>query len=414
MIEAWRALAAVWWQTIAPNAVHVIVLGVLVLAVDRLLPRRTWPEVRHGLWLLVLARLVLPPTLGSPWSLAYGPWGEPSSVLEAAARSVEASDTIAAWGHAVVALWLVGAVVLGGHLAWRYRRWVRHWRRQSTKGVPEALLAPARSAAQRLGLRRVPTLRLLSATTGPFVVGMVRPTVYLPVNLDTTRAEHVLLHEFGHLVRRDHWSAGVGLFLHVVYWFHPGVWLVQRRLDALREQCCDRTVARALGGQTADYRQTLLFFLARRLESSGGPGLGFFRPRSVLLDRLRQLESNIVVEPSWLRRTAIGAAVASLLVVGLPAARAADQAVHQIAEIIERPPGCLTLRYLVLRRLATGTQADRRHGVLADRRGATSAASGVTQPKPPLPSTPEEDFSDDDFPTRGAPPADPPVPRIRW
>ncbi len=356
MIEAWRTVASAWWAGVAPNAVHVVVLGMAVLALDRVLPRRTWPEVRYGLWLLVLARLVVPPGLASPLGFLDSGSTAPSTLLDVAFARASAPLGITGWGYAIVLIWLAGALVLGGHIGLRYRRLIRHWRKQSSGIVPEALTAQVAEIAERLDLRRLPRIRMVSASAGPFVVGVWRPTVYLPRDLDPMRAEHVLLHELGHLKRGDHWLASLCMGLQIAYWFHPLVWYAQRRLAALREQCCDRTVARVLGGRTDAYRRTLLFFVARRLDLPQTVGLSFFHPRNVLLERLRQLEAS-VAEPTWLRRLTIGVVLLSLTFVSLPAAQAAEDAATVMAEMIERPPGCMTLRYLVLRRLAESRPA---------------------------------------------------------
>ena len=402
MIELWRTVAAAWWAGVAPNAVHVVVLGLAVTALDRALPRRTWPEVRYGLWMLVLARLIVPPGLASPVGFLDRGSAVPSPWLDVAVSRSSDPSAITSWGYAIVVIWLVVALALAALLGLRYQRLVRHWREQSDGMVPGALAAQAAEIGERLGLRRPPRIRMISSAAGPFVVGVWRPTVYLPRDLGPARAEHVLLHELGHLKRGDHWLAALGMALQIVYWFHPLVWYAQRRVAVLREQCCDRTVARVLGGRIDAYRRTLLFFVARRLDLPNTVGLGFFHPRNVLLERLRQLEAS-VAEPAWLRRLTIAAVLVSLTVFSLPAARAAEDAATVMAEMIERPPGCLTLRYLVHRRLAD-REATSSVSTLPTHAGPDSLS------QPNLSVSPEEERAD--VPQADA--AVPVVPRVRW
>ena len=69
MIEQVNQIAESWWAWMWPMLWQVAVLVTLVWIVDLLIRRRVWPQVRYALWLLVLVKLVLPPTLSAPTSL---------------------------------------------------------------------------------------------------------------------------------------------------------------------------------------------------------------------------------------------------------------------------------------------------------------------------------------------------------
>lgn len=347
MSEALRVLAVFWWSSIAPLALQGGLLLLLVALLDTLLPERTWPELRACLWLLALVKLVLPPSLTSPVSLAR--WVPETLSASWPALATDDPSRVTPWAEAIALVWLSGLVLLAVVGAVRHARLRRSWENAAVRELPPWLVPIIAGAAHRLGLRRPPVVRLLPHLAGPFVVGLVRPRVFLPAALDPAEAEHVVLHELAHLKRRDLWLAAAALGVQLVYWFHPLVWWARRRLDEVREQCCDRTVARALGGGAAAYRRTLVRFAARRLAEP--LGLGFVRPRSPLLVRLRLLE-HAAAERKWLRRATTALAAAAMLGCCVPMARPADRAVAAVAERVERPPGCLPLRYMVLKRLA--------------------------------------------------------------
>ncbi len=348
-----------WWSSIAPVAAQALVLVPLVALVDRLLPRRTWPQLRAALWLFVMIRLVLPPTWWLPVGLApwqsNNPWLNatfptpdlPGSVLQADRQPV------LFWAALAVAAWLIGALTLAIAVGVWHRRASLAWRRGSHTDAPPNFHPVLVECGRRLRLSRLPAVRFGPAIGSPFVAGILKPTIYLPDDLVTSlsdeQLEHVLLHELAHVRRRDTLIAACCAAVAVIYWFHPFVWWTQRRLRALREQCCDQTVARALDNQVDGYRRTLLYFAAQRFEPAAG-GLAFLRPESLLILRLRLLEDSF--GRPWLRRLTTIAMLLALLIISLPTAQAADQTAAAIGDVIDRPPGCLPLRYMVLKRLA--------------------------------------------------------------
>lgn len=90
------------------------------------------------------------------------------------------------------------------------------------------------------------TLRLCDHIDAPFILGIIRPRIYLPSDLDPVTAAHVLAHEQAHLKRRDHWWKPLGFVLLSVYWFNPVLWLAYALLCRDIEQACDEKVVQDL------------------------------------------------------------------------------------------------------------------------------------------------------------------------
>ena len=59
----------------------------------------------------------------------------------------------------------------------------------------------------------------------PFILGVIRPKIYLPFGMDEAQMSHVVAHEQAHLSRRDHWWKPLGFILLAVYWFNPLIWV---------------------------------------------------------------------------------------------------------------------------------------------------------------------------------------------
>ena len=101
----------------------------------------------------------------------------------------------------------------------------------------------------------------------PFVLGILKPRIYLPAGLDGQEAELVIAHERAHICRRDHWWKPLGFLLLTVHWFNPFVWAAYICLCRDIELACDERVIRSLGReQRADYTQALVnCSISRRL-----------------------------------------------------------------------------------------------------------------------------------------------------
>lgn len=330
-----------WWAWTATMSVQVLVLVLIVALLDRLLARWSWPQLRAALWLLVLVKLLLPPTLTSPVSVCH--LGTPLAAQPASSLA----PTLLFW------IWLPGILVLAGLGSWRYLRLRREWL-AGARPASASLLGAARIAADRLGLRRLPRLVTRQDLRCPAVLGFLRPVVVLPASLAsgaTERLEHVLLHELAHVRRRDPLISLACMVLQLLYWFHPGVWWARRQLAALRELCCDQAVAHVLGASTPRYRRTLLELSRPLIEQPtlGLGGLAFIHRHSQLLARLDWLARPLPRHP-LLRRLATMTLCSWLLLCCVPLGRppASASPTPALADL----EGCMQLRFAVYRALA--------------------------------------------------------------
>jgi len=303
------ALALAWtmlWQS--------SLLIAFLFGLDFVFRRKLRASVRYALWLVVLLKLALPPSLALPTSvgwwlrpaaaapsrprqppvvITYGPVLAPrplASVSVAPAARPPARLSGAAWGLAV---W---AAVSLGLLAWMLVRWRQVAREAggatSTPGGIEELLAQARRAA---GLRRPVRLRLAERPIAPAVCGLIRPVLLLPRSLAEGLAPEqlraVLLHELVHLRRRDPWLNLWQAVLQILYWWHPLLWLANARIRRAREEAVDDAVMLALEDGADTYAPTLLrvarLALCRPLASLGL--VGILESRSSLGQRIERL-----------------------------------------------------------------------------------------------------------------------------
>lgn len=93
----------------------------------------------------------------------------------------------------------------------------------------------------------------------PFVLGIIKPRIYLPFNMNESDMNYVIAHEQAHIRRRDHWWKPIGFLLLTVYWFNPLIWVGYILLCRDIELACDEKVVKELDGEErADYSEALL------------------------------------------------------------------------------------------------------------------------------------------------------------
>ncbi len=250
--------------------------------------QRTAASARHLVWLVALGALLLLPPLAmwSPVPIrvlpeSFAPTvrpvaGAPSQI--AVAESPVAPSTAAPattgvasrtdagvaprlWsaGAILFAVWALVAAALLARLAfgaWSVRRIVRRARPLEDPSWQ----APLYEIADRLGIDAAPALLRSDDVKMPFAAGLVASTIVLPAESDGWSAERrsaVLIHELGHVRRRDLVGHTLSRVVCALYWFHPLVWTASRQLRAESERACD-DLALVFGARPSDYAEHLL------------------------------------------------------------------------------------------------------------------------------------------------------------
>ena len=316
-------IAFQWLASVLDVSVQFTVLAGLV-AVALLLLRRVTPSIRHLVWLLVLLRLATPVGLTSPLGTVPASLAEPRTAADAgsgariaggrSAASTRAATTGSAERAApyagdddprtssgfaaspVVAIflaWAAGVLILAAGQALRAAR--RRVRTRAVTALPPDIGRRVGRLRRELGLRRDVETRVVAddAVPGPAVEGWLRPRILLPASLvqtwRTAELDPILLHELVHVQRWDPAVRVLANLLQIVYFFHPVVWWVGRRLDEAREQACDDAVVRRVRGGKGAYIGALLRLVEERSVAHGAAGLGMARSRRSLAVRLKRM-----------------------------------------------------------------------------------------------------------------------------
>jgi len=106
----------------------------------------------------------------------------------------------------------------------------------------------------------------------PFVLGLIKPMIYLPAGLGVEEREYILLHEKVHLRRKDHIIKALAFMILAVHWFNPLVWLAFMQMSSDMEMSCDEKVLEEMGGEIKKaYAGSLLSLSAGWYIANGNP-----------------------------------------------------------------------------------------------------------------------------------------------
>ncbi|MFC1763511.1 M56 family metallopeptidase [Planctomycetota bacterium] len=273
-------------------------LIVVLFGLDLLLRKHVRAVVRYCLWLLVLVKLILPPTLSLPTGIGYwatngvpgadhlrytlgfdqetpeispgqyaantpsptepvtiGPVESDSSVTTMSTRLIPIT-----WQAVVLLLWIVGMLAFVAILTQRIR-FVRGLVKTGTT-AEGALFASLEACQKMIHLRGRIDLRTSDVLPSPAVCGLLRPTILMPASLvarlTPEELKATLVHELAHIKRADLWINAIQTVLQVVYFYNPFVWLANAMIRRTCEEAVDETVLVTLDGQVQGYSNTLI------------------------------------------------------------------------------------------------------------------------------------------------------------
>jgi beta-lactamase regulating signal transducer with metallopeptidase domain len=314
-IEFLNQTGEIWWDHTFSMAWQVAAVF-LIVAVLSLLFRKLPAAYRYGLWLLLLVKLLLPPSLAVITGLGY--WLRPPDVIAPAPVAVSAAvDPIPnveyspalppvepvvvswltppislTWQGGLFVVWLAAALALLVLIGWRTHRFhiaVRSGHEPDDPGI----IAAWERCKKKMGTTRRVRLVESEGVDSPVVVGIFRPVVVLPGGLAGRGGdvEPVLLHELAHVRRRDVPVNWLQVLLQVAYWYHPCVWLANRMIRRERERACDDLVLTHLRVDPREYASSLLEIARRGVGSSWLTAgfLGMAEPGGDVGGRIRRI-----------------------------------------------------------------------------------------------------------------------------
>ena len=389
-----------FFEIVVANLAVASLLAVIAWSAGRWLKR---PALTHGLWMLVLVKMITPPLIGVPVlfpaveqspvpnhrivaeipkqadpredfgelfldSLPNLDWNElfddaivPLDVIPAPERIAEHAFEVPVppvvqvdWASRI----LVGLAIVwaAGSVVWFVAAWVRLRRFADcvNLGVPASAELQTRvgELANRLAVTP-PSTVLLQGVVSPmlwvrgFTPRLILPAELLP-RLAGQQGDALLLHELAHWKRGDHWVRRFEILVLGAHWWCPLAWWAKSRIEECEEECCDAWVVSTLPDAASDYALALVETLDFLADSC--PALP---PTASGLGRLTSLQRRLtmIVRGPFPRALTVGGALALLgvgaLLLPLAPSRAQtpeiqkqiDKALVELAQDQNPPPG---------------------------------------------------------------------------
>ena len=249
-----------------------LVLAILVL---RLVLKKAPKWVNVLLWGIVAVRLICPFTIESALSLIPSTQTIPMNIEMAAKPAIDSgvgvvnsmvnpmiaasftpnpaasANPLQIWIPLIAVIWLFGMVLMFLYTA------ISYWR--LNRKIDTAVLYRD-------------NIFQSEHVSSPFVLGIIKPKIYLPFHMNEQDLQHVVAHEQAHIRRKDHWWKPLGFLLLTVYWFNPLMWVAYVLLCRDIELACDEKVIEQLNSeQRANYTQALVASSVNRRMISACP-----------------------------------------------------------------------------------------------------------------------------------------------
>jgi TonB family protein len=356
--------ASPWVRAIGVALVEFVwqgaVLAAIAAAALHLLRRRS-AAARYAAACGVFAIMAAWPivTVWQSYAAAAAPLatGKPVSVVAVDRGSVDVGAAAGAtltemlvqggWMPIIVLVWMTGAVLLTLHLAGGWFLVARL--RRTGVPLPADRQDDVQALSGRVGVARVVRLIESARIAVPTVVGWTRPLILVPAStlagLTPTELEAILVHELAHVRRHDYLVNIAQGVVETLFFYHPAVWWLSKRIRVERELCCDDLVVQ-LCGDRLTYARALASLEEHRIQS---PAFGLAADGGDLLARVRRL----LGAPAERPQSSAAAAVAILLalpffLLGETTGSAAGRAVRSVAPMQAVPADSSGSRRMLL------------------------------------------------------------------
>jgi bla regulator protein BlaR1 len=268
------------------NTLKASVLVGLILLIQYLFRRRIPAKWHYALWLVLIARLLLPAGFESQLSLYNLLNDRPETIenfshtftqtvwqssvglriqeepLSESIPSQNASLTIV---DVLVIVWAIGVLMfIFFTFTGNIKFWLRIRKRELVNN--NKILLTFNDCLQRMHIRRRISLEHLPQIQIPMVYGWLRPVILLPTAFigqeNEESLKHILCHELAHIKRHDIPVAYLTTMLQVLHWFNPVMWWAFYKIRLDREVACDAIALNHLGrDQAKSYGHTILSLL---------------------------------------------------------------------------------------------------------------------------------------------------------
>lgn len=234
------------------SSVVMLVISLLYLAFSPILSKHLSSKSMYYAWLVIIIAFIIP----------FRPTSENTTLITVDVTplltSLESVDFYIpqayqnagisfAWWQIVFGIWAAGAVASLAFYAIRHFKFVKTVKRWSKPVSDETILNIFAVAKAELGIKRRIELLESSGTSGPILLGIFKPRIFLPsAELSTKELKFILMHELTHYRRGDLFYKMLVLIATSIHWFNPVIYMVSKAINVHCEISCDAEVVNGL------------------------------------------------------------------------------------------------------------------------------------------------------------------------
>ncbi|MBT5709181.1 MAG: hypothetical protein HOI66_22905 [Verrucomicrobia bacterium] len=337
MLGGW---AAKWWQWIAPAFWQSALIAMIAIVLVWVFRRQWSSQARYALLLVALMKFVVPPVWWSPTSAftqalplstselpSPNPFSDrsepslesqhipiftssngetgPNSRAQALLESYEAAKELESnleGSEAIPVrqwrLWLliiyIGGVLIGSIRLFKDQRLIRRLCANAQPCQREPLTSSFETLRAKWNTSPLSQLFESESIDAPVAVGLFRPKILIPANLDKNlsldQIEIILTHELIHIKRRDLWVASLQSLILIIWWFHPMIRSLNRILRSCQEDCCDDLIVVHRSASPERYCETMIQAAKQNISPlSDSLALGFASQAHPIARRMTRL-----------------------------------------------------------------------------------------------------------------------------
>lgn len=359
-----------------------LVASVFALAATVLVRKWNQPFLVYCIWLIVLAKFVVPPiaSVVVPFASRTEVVSAPLPATGRVARHATSSHTESLevrWPTVLGVIWISGTcfvLITAAKRMLQFHRYARRADAASSEASQEC-----REIAKAMGVSTAPSVRISNGVPTPLVWAFSRPAIILlPRDLlpKLTKDERttVIGHELGHLKRHDHLLRVFELIVVSMNWWNPFVWYARRRLHLACESCCDIAVVRTFPALLDEYGHALLKvtdFISEARSSTLPIGTSGIEKTHSLVRRIEVITDHRNTQrSSWWLRFVVGLLALAVLPFSVQVLRAEEKPKDEVKYTIMRPGG--KKESVTLRRRKDGKYVDAEGTVRNVPRGMSS------------------------------------------
>ena len=216
---------------------------------------------------------------------------------------------VAPWLGVVVGVWCCGVVMFSIRPVWGWFN-VQRLKTVGVSPVADSVQQALKRIEQKLQISRRVQLLQSSLVNVPVVVGCFQSVILLPASfisgVPVSQLEAILAHELAHVRRYDYLVNLMQTLVETLFFYHPAVWWVSRRIRIERENCCDDLVV-AVFGNKVEYGRALL--AVEEFRGAAASTLALSAKGGSLLARVKRL----FVDPAQDDRSSVGLAALGIL-----------------------------------------------------------------------------------------------------